>query len=204
MKLLATTTSPFARKVLMLVRERGLADRITFVPTDLAGEALAKENPLNKVPALILDDGASLFDSPVVCEYLDHVGSAPPLFPAPGPARWRALREQALADGMCDAAVLRMQETTRRPPELRWPDWITRQRRKLVQGLDELERAKAGAALPAAGAPVTIGDLSVLSALGYLDFRFPDDPWRDGRPHLVAWFDRVSDRDSFRATVPKA
>ena len=208
MKLLATTTSPYARKVLMAARERGLIDQITLVLTEVASEALAKENPLNKVPALVLDDGTPLYDSPVICEYLDQLGSAPPLFPPVGPARWQALKQQALADGICDAAVLRMQEG-RRPAELRWPDWIARQTRKIVQGLDELERDKATPPqVPTVSAALagstTIGDLSVLSALGYLDFRFPEDDWRAKRPQLAAWYARVSDRDSFRATVPKA
>ena len=197
MKLLATTTSPYARKVLLCAHECGLKDKITFVTTDLASAALAAQNPLNKVPALILDDGTSLFDSPVICEYLDTLHSGPRFFPAPGPARWQALREQALADGICDATVLRMQEG-RRPPEIQWNQWVERQTRKMVQGLDEFERTVSASA----SAPGTIGDLALLATLGYLDLRFPGDAWRGQRPRLSAWFDRVSDRDSFRATVP--
>jgi glutathione S-transferase len=199
MKLLATKTSPYSRKVLLCAHERALMETITFVPTELASEELARENPLNKVPALIFDDGTSLFDSPVICEYLDGLGSAPPLFPPPGPSRWQALREQALADGICDAAVLRMQEG-RRPVEMRWDQWIARQTRKIEQGLDEFERGKVASA--AVDARLTVGDLALLSALGYLDFRFPDDPWRAKRPRLADWFTRVSDRESFRSTVP--
>jgi glutathione S-transferase len=199
MKLLATTTSPYSRKVLLLAHERGLLSLLTIVPTDLASEALARENPLNKVPALILDDGSSLFDSPVICEYLDGIGAGPRFFPAPGPARWQALREQALGDGICDATVLRMQEG-RRPAELRWDQWVARQTRKMEQGLDEFERSKADRVVP--DAALTIGDLTLLATLGYLDLRFPEDAWRAKRPRLSAWFDRFSDRDSFRATVP--
>jgi glutathione S-transferase len=200
MKLLATNTSPYSRKVLMLAHERGLMEMLTFVLTDMAGETLARENPLNKVPALVLDDGTSLFDSPVICEYLDSGGGGgPQLFPPVGPARWQALREQALADGICDAAVLRMQEG-RRPAEMRWDQWVARQTRKIEQGLDEFERLRQ--INPPPGAALTIGDLALLSALGYLDLRFPDDDWRSKRPRLSAWFDRFSDRDSFRATRP--
>lgn len=200
MKLLATNTSPYSRKVLMLAHERGLMEMLAFVPTELASEALAHENPLNKVPALVLDDGTSLFDSPVICEYLDSGGEGPRLFPPVGPSRWQALREQALADGICDAAVLRMQEG-RRPPEMRWDQWVARQVRKIEQGLDEFERLRQ--INPAPGAALTIGDLALLSALGYLDLRFPEDDWRSKRPRLSAWFDRFSDRDSFRATRPQ-
>jgi glutathione S-transferase len=200
MKLLATNTSPYSRKVLMLAHERGLMEMLAFVPTELASESLAHENPLNKVPALVLDDGTSLFDSPVICEYLDSGGEGPRLFPPVGPARWQALREQALADGICDAAVLRMQEG-RRPAEMRWDQWVARQIRKIEQGLDEFERLRQ--INPAPGAALTIGDLALLSALGYLDLRFPEDDWRSKRPRLSAWFDRFSDRDSFRATRPQ-
>jgi glutathione S-transferase len=198
MKLLATGTSPYSRKVLLLAHETGVIDQITIVPTDLGSEELARENPLNKVPALILDDGTSLFDSPVICEFLDSLHNGTPIFPLAGLARWRALREQALCDGICDAAVLRMAEG-RRAKEQQSEEWIARQKRKINQGLGELERTRADAAPKR---HLDIGDLAALSALGYLDLRFPADDWRASHPQLAAWFAVTSDRPSFRATKP--
>jgi glutathione S-transferase len=194
MKLLASLTTPFGRKVRLSADVLGLESKLELVLTEPSSEVLAKENPLSKVPALVLDDGTSLFDSRVICEYLDELAGGHRLFPAPGPARWRALRLQALADGLTDAAVLILMES-RRPAQWQSPDWVARQKKKINQSLAELERD-----LP--GDTTTIGTLSVLAALGYLDFRFPADDWRPGHPSLAAWFARTSDTDSFRKTVP--
>jgi glutathione S-transferase len=195
-RLYTSNTTPFGRKVLMLAHEIGLADRLSIeIVADTASEALGRVNPLNKIPALALDDGTTLFDSRVICEYLDSLHGAR-LHPIEGPERWRALRLQALADGICDAAVLRLLES-RRPPAFQWPDWVAKQRRKVTQGLDELERETL------VHTP-DIGTLAVLVALGYLDFRFAEDAWRTGRPRLASWFAAASDRDSFRATAPPA
>jgi glutathione S-transferase len=193
-RLYTSKTTPFGRKVLMVAHEIGLADRLRLeIVADTASEELARVNPLNKIPALALDDGSTLFDSRVICEYLDSLHGAR-LHPAEGPERWRALRLQALADGICEAAVSRLLEG-RRPPALQWADWVAKQRRKVTQGLDALERETL---------PHTpdIGALALLVALGYLDFRFGEDAWRQGRPRLAAWFTTCSDRPSFRATAP--
>jgi glutathione S-transferase len=193
-RLYTSNTTPFGRKVSMLAHEIGIADRLTIeIVADTASEALGRVNPLNKIPALALDDGTTLFDSRVICEYLDGLHDAR-LHPPAGPDRWRALRLQALADGICDAAVLRLLEG-RRPPAFQWPDWVAKQRRKVTQGLDALERET----LPSTP---DIGTLAVLAALGYLDFRFAADAWRDHHPQLAAWFAAASDRPSFRATTP--
>jgi glutathione S-transferase len=193
MRLYTSPTTPFGRKVLLVAHESGLADRLQIQVTDTASEDLARVNPLNKIPTLALDDGTTLFDSRVICEYLDSLHGSR-LHPADGPERWRALRLQALADGICDAAVLRLLEG-RRPSALQWPDWVARQRKKVTQSLDVLERET----LPQAP---DIGTLALLAALGYLDFRFAEDAWRQGRPRLAAWFATASDRPSFRATMP--
>lgn len=197
--LFSSPTSPFVRKVLMVAHETGLIERLQLQPTDIwaAGTELHQANPLGKIPALILDDNRSLYDSPVICEYLDTLHEGLPLFPAVGPARWTALRRQALADGICDAAVLRVLEA-RRPEEKRSAEWVERQQSQIRRSLDVLE-AETGT-LPSE--LLTIGELSILSALGYLDLRFAHENWRVGRPGLTAWFMRASDRPSFRATAP--
>jgi glutathione S-transferase len=199
MRLLTSGTSPFGRKVRLCIHELGLDAQVTLVLTEPASEALGRENPLNKVPALVLegdDAGTALFDSRVICEYLDQLAGGPKLFPAVGPARWLALRQQALADGLCDAAVLCLLES-RRPANLQSPDWVARQKKKIRQGLAELERRPPGNEL-------SIGTLAILVALGYLDFRFAADDWRAGHPTLATWFSQASARDSFRLTTPPA
>ena len=199
MKLYFSHASPYARKVRITALEVGLLDQTTLEVTDAwsATRGLPDDNPLCKVPTLLLDDGTALFDSPVICEYLDHLGGGT-LFPAAGPERWTALRLQALADGLCDAAVARRLETLR-PENLRSDTWIARQTTAMVRACDALE----GWVDDLSG-PVTIGSLAVLVALGYLDLRFAEDNWRAGRPKLAAWFETASKRPSFQATKPPA
>ncbi|PWC39946.1 glutathione S-transferase [Azospirillum sp. TSO35-2] len=192
-------TSPYVRKVMMVVIERGLEARVQRVATDpwSADTDLPKDNPLGKVPALTLEDGTTLFDSPVIAEYLDGLGAAgAPLFPPAGPARWTALRFQAIADGICDAAILRRLESMR-PDGEKSANWMERQRKAVARSLDLLE---TDAAKLEGG--VSIGTLAVLAALSYLDFRFGHEDWREGRPTLAAWFATASDRDSLRKTAP--
>ena len=115
-----------------------------------------------------------------------------------GGARWVALRQQALADGAMDAAVLMRYEAATRPEPLRWGEWLEGQRAKVVNAIDELEHEA-----PALASELTIGTISVACALGYLDFRQPQIAWRSGRPRLAGWFENVSQRDSLKATVPQ-
>jgi glutathione S-transferase len=194
MRLHTSNTTPFGRKVMIVAHEVGLAGRIATVITDTASPELAEVNPLSKIPALLLDDGQTLFDSRVICEYLDSLQDGPTLHPAAGPARWAALRLQALADGICEAAVLRLLES-RRPESFQWSEWTSRQRRKVLQGLRALEQD-----LPPE--PPNIGSLAALAALGYLDFRFAAEPWRDGHPRLASWFAQASRRPGFQLTAP--
>ncbi|MBP2301356.1 glutathione S-transferase N-terminal domain-containing protein [Azospirillum picis] len=200
MKLRWSATSPYVRKVMMVVIERGLADLVERVPTDpwSADTDLPEDNPLGKVPALTLETGTTLFDSPVIVEYLDSLGDRPPLLPPAGPARWAALRLQAVADGICDAAILRRLEA-QRPDGEKSATWMERQRRAVARALDLLESEA-----PSLDGDLTIGTLSVLVALGYLDFRFGHEDWRAGRPALAAWHEAAADRDSVRATAPPA
>ncbi len=197
MKLYHAPASPYARKVRAVAKECGIT--LDLVPTDPRGDAAyGNINPLQRVPALVLDDGDVLFDSPVIAEYLDatdHPG--PKLFPPSGPARMRALKFQAMADGICDAAVPRRQETLR-PAALQSEAQIALYKRSMRQTLDVLE-SMAGML-----EGVTIGTIAVACALGYLDFRFSDDAWRDGRPRLAAWFETFAKRPSLSETAPTA
>jgi len=201
MKLMYSPTSPYVRKVMILAIERGLDRKIEKLPqaaSPMGGnKVLEKANPLGKVPALELDNGMTLFDSPVICEYLDSKHRGDKLFPASGARRWKALRLQAIGDGILDAALLARYETAMRPENLRWTDWLDGQKRKLAQALDQLEKE----AKDLAGG-LTIGQVTVACALGYLDFRFGDMNWRKGRPKLAAWYDKFSRRKSMQATIP--
>ena len=198
MKLRYSGTSPFVRKVLVTAIELGLDKRIERVPTstnDPAGD-LGKENPLGKVPSMRLGDGTVLYDSPVICEYLDSLAGNK-FHPASGPARWTALRRQALADGIMDAGVLARGEVLR-PAGEQSPSFIARQKTKMAQALDILE----GEA-DKLGEGLDIGLIAIASALGYVDFRFAADKWRQGRPKLARWYERFAQRPSMQATSPK-
>ncbi len=203
MKLYYSAASPFVRKVLVCAHECGLAEGIELVPTKVVpsepNRDYARVTPLMKVPSLETDQGLVLFDSVVICEYLDSISKAAhPLFPAGGDSRWRALRLHALGDGILEAAVLCRYEMAVRPAELRWKAWIDGQLLKIDQGLDFLE----GGAADLEG--LTIGTIAIGCALGYLDFRYADRRWREGRPKLAAWWETASKRRSFESTAPKA
>ena len=201
MKLYYSTASPFVRKALVCAHECGLAERIEQVPTKVLptepNREFGKANPLIKLPALECDDGLVLFDSIVICEYLDSQSKGARLFPGSGEARWHALRLHAIADGILEAAVLTRYETFLRPQQMRWKEWIDGQLLKVDQSLDFLERN------PRELEGLTIGTIAVGCALGYLDFRYADRKWREGRPKLAAWFETMSRRPSFEKTVPK-
>jgi glutathione S-transferase len=199
MKLRYSTTSPYVRKVVVTALETGQDGRVERVATSTADpkSGLAEQNPLGKVPALLTDDGTVLYDSPVICEYLDSLHGGRKLIPASGAARWTVLRQQALADGILDAAVGRIVET-RRPAGEQSPSFIEKQRTVVGRALDAFE--KEAASLP--GEP-TLGTIALGCALGYLDFRYAADEWRKGRPNLAKWYETFSKRPSMIATVPK-
>ena len=203
MKLYHSPASPFVRKALVAAHETGLAERIeiaTIALTPVASNTeLNRENPLGKIPALVLEDGTTLFDSRVICEYLDTRHDGPRLFPADGRERWTALRRHALADGLLDAAILCRYETFLRPEERRWTDWIDGQRAKFRRALDALEGEANDF-----GATVDIGTIAAACAADYLDFRSLDDGWRDRRPRLAAWLGGFAARPSMQATRPAA
>jgi glutathione S-transferase len=202
MKLYYSSTSPFVRKCLVAAHELGLADRIellTVVTMPTAhNDALMRDNPLCKLPTLITDEGQALYDSRVICEYLNDLGGGR-LIPAGG-GKWAALVDQSLADGILDAALLMRYEVVLRPAERQWPAWRETQEEKARSALGQFERQVAG--WPADR--LDIGVIALASALGYLDLRFPDMGWRDAYPGLAAWFAGFDQRSSMRATVLKA
>lgn len=197
MKLYYTTNSPFARKVRIAAVERKLESKIELEVLNpwSEGNPVGKINPVGKVPALQTDDGQLLYDSPVICEYLDSLGSEPKLFPAAGTARWAALRQNALGDALLDAMIARRLES-RRPDGERSSGWIDRQIATVNRCLDAME-AEVGSLQGS----LTIGHISWACALGHLDFRFADDPWRPGRAKLANWFDAFAKRPSFVSTT---
>ena len=203
MKLWYSPASPFARKVRISAIELGLADRIE--PVEIAvlpskpNVDLARENPLIKVPALKAEDGAVLYDSRVICEYLDSLAGGGRLFPATGRSRWAAFTRQALGDGVMDAGILRRYELVLRPAALRWDEWLAGQQAKIDHALDAADK-DAGRW----GDAFDIGHITIACALGWLDFRFGDLNWRERRPALAAWKARIDTRASVSQTVPRA
>lgn len=197
MKLYSNPASPFARKCHVIAHELNLKLEIIIVNAR-DNEALRKINPLKKIPILILDDGSALFDSRVICEYLNDIGGGK-FFPGMNlfrqvSGRWKALGLQALADGVMVAAVACRYESIQ-PPEKQNADFIARYRATIAAGLDALERVTF------ASAP-TIAEVATGCALGYLDFRYPDIQWRDTHPRLAGWFATFSEYPSMKATVP--
>lgn len=196
MKLRSSLTSPFVRKVRMTAIECGV--ELELVPTNAwaPGTDLVDDNPLSKVPALVLDSGETLFDSPVICEYIDSVHCGHKLFPHEGHERFRQLKLQALGDGILDAALQVRIETSMRPEGARWDDWVARQQAAITRGLDYLEKEVGHW-----GGVFLIGPITIVAALGYLDFRKVCD-WRQGRPHLAHWYSTIHNRPSVRETEP--
>jgi glutathione S-transferase len=187
--------SPYARKVRIAADLLGLTDRIDIASADAAdpADSLRHQNPLGKIPTLILEDGSALYDSRVIVDYLDHLAGGGRLIPADPTPRFTALRLQALGDGVNDAALLIRYETFSRPEALRYDEAIAHQQGKIDRALDALE-----AALPAGS--VDIGHISLACALGYLDLRFGGE-WRAQHPRLVAWHEKFARRvPAFEAT----
>ena len=205
MKLQYNPLSPFVRVAMVTAHELGVADRIEKVeavpmPTSTL-DGLNAANPLGKVPALTVDE-MTLHDSRVIAEYLNeaHDGG---LMPAKGPDLWRARTQLSMVLGALDAAVLVRYETFLRPEELRWQDWIDGQFGKVVRVLDQLE-AGIGDFRGTRDGSARLDAIAAACLLGYIDFRFADHGWRDGRPKLAAWYLEFSARPSMRDTEPPA
>jgi glutathione S-transferase len=193
--------SPYVRKVMIAAHEMGLQDRLRTVRTVVGGTtphlALMRINPLGKIPTLELEDGTVLYDSPVICEYLDTLHDGSKLFPVAWPARGVALRRLALGDGMLDAALPWLGERFR-PADRQSQPHIELWRAKLLACVDALEHE----ADALADDKLTIGHLAIGVALGYLDFRFDELHWRDRHPRLAAWHATFNQRPSVAANPP--
>lgn len=201
MKLLFSPASPYVRKVMMTARIKGVADKIATQASDTnkGDPELNTRNPLGKIPCLITDEGDALFDSHVICEYLDSLAPNPVLFPKSGSERWKTLTLGALGDGILDAALLLVYERRFRPEPMVVQAWVDRQQAKIDRAIDQIE-----AAPPGWGAHPDYGHLTLATALGYLDFRL-EGKWRTKHPQAVAWLDRFAKAvPAFEATKPVA
>jgi len=200
LKIFYAAASPYVRKCLVGAHELGLYDRIERLPANAhpvnRDRNIVARNPLGKIPTLIADDGTALYDSRVIFEYLNDLAGGD-LIPRHGSERWSVLVEQALADGMLDAALLARYENVLRPEALRWGDWTAGQLDKIATGLAALEERA-----PQFGDRVDLGTIAFGCVLGYLDFRFPTIAWRDRHPNAAAWFEWFGARDSMAATRP--
>ena len=203
MKLFYQTHSPYARKVLVMAHEVGLADRLDVIHHETSptqrNDAVFRKNPLGKVPVLILDDGFALFDSDVICAYLDTLHKGLHVIPEHGRARFASLRLQALAQGLCDAGIAVRHETVRRPDALRYPAMRDGQIEKLTSAYDFLEREADIDPSDADAEHVDIGQIALATALNWLAFRHLSD-FETGRPRLSAWYRRFLQRPSMQAT----
>jgi len=193
--------SPFVRKVMIVAHEAGVAERLTCVRTIVGGTTphldLMGENPLGKLPTLVRADGAAIYDSSVICEYLDTLHDGAKLYPEAFPDRLTALRRDALGSGMLDILVQWLSERLR-PADRQSPAHMDLWRLKIRTSVDTLEREASAIA----AAPFGIGHVSIGVALSYLDFRFAEEEWRRGRPCLAQWHASFDQRPSVIANPP--
>lgn len=197
MKLLYSPTSPYARKVRITAIEKGLADRVEIVGVDVLGkpDTVRSDNPLAKIPTLVLDDGTAIFDSPVICEYLDGLTPQPLLLPKEGAARFAVLKRQALADGVMDAAFNFVMER-RRPEAQRSEEWSTRWRNAMSHAIAALEAEWTP------DAPFDLGWIATIAAIDYVEFRLGDLGLLKEAQHLARWRAAIAARPSIAATAP--
>ena len=202
MKLFFAGASPFARKVLASAFELGLADKLTIIPATVSplekDKTIAPHNPAAKIPTLVTEAGEAIYDSRVICEYLDGLAGGGKLFPQ-GDGRWKALVLQSLCDEALDACLLVRYENVLRPENLRWTEWTDGQMHKVRQTLDVLEKDW----VHYLSSHMNIGVIAAVCLPGYLDFRFAHEDWRASRPQLAAWFEGISKRPSLAQTAPK-
>ena len=200
MKLVASYTSPYARKVRMVMAEKRI--ECEFVEDNIwsADPKASQYNPLTKIPVLLLDDGTSLYDSRVITEFLDGVTPVSRLIPESGRERALVKRWEALGDGIADAGIAVFLER-KRPEAQQSQDWITRQRGKFESGIATAAR-ELGDRKFCHGEALTLGDISLACSLAWLEFRLPEIRWRASHPSLAAWMERMESRPSFRDTAP--
>jgi len=202
MKLFYAPQSPFARKVRAAAIELGLEERIQLeyaevVPGRPNTEYARSRNPLRRVPALLTDSGETIFDSTVICEYLDALAGGGMLIPQDARHRWRVLTNHALAQGMCESVILIRYETWLRPEAARWPAWVDDHWDKINSGLDWFEHNESEL-----NEPINLAHLALGCLLGYVDFRRPHNGWRERFSNINAWFARLEQRPSFARTKP--
>jgi glutathione S-transferase len=202
MKLFYAPQSPFARKVRAAAIELGLGERITLEYTEVVPGQPNRyfgrlHNPLRKIPALVTDDGATIYDSTVICEYLDEFAGGGIIIPREASRRWRVLTNHALAHGLCDSVIAIRYETWLRPEALRWQNWIDDNWDKINSGLAWFEQNRAQL-----DEPINIAHLALGSLLGYIDFRWSGNDWRERFPTVGNWFEQLERRPSFLQTRP--
>ena len=197
MKLFYSPASPFVRKVVLVLHETGQTEDVELLQVSTTvtepDAALAASNPLAKIPALLRDSGPTLYDSRVICEFLDHRAGG-----ALYKGGWDMKVLEATADGIMDAGVSMAYEKRLRPVEKQWDDWLEGQRRKILGAVSAVEARW----MPSLTGPVNIGQLAMAAALGYIDFRHPDAGWRAGNPQLTDWFAAYESRPAMQATRP--
>ncbi len=200
MKLLGTNTSPYVRKVRLVLLEKNIPHDYVVDPPREPGSLVSRANPLGRIPALILDDETCVFDSPVIAEYADSLNDSPILIPRnDARARMRVKRWEALADGIMDSAVAVRTESTR-PAEKQEPGNINRHNNAITRAL-AYASDQLGARDWCEGASITLADLALVSTLLYLDLRQTERDWRGAHPNLATWFARMSGRASVRASL---
>jgi len=201
MKLIGSTASPFVRKVRIVLAEKKLECDLILEDVWASDTTIQSSNPLGKVPCLILEDNICMFDSHVIVEYLDTLTPVSKLIPSHGRERAAVKCWEALADGILDAAILVRLELTRRPADKQSNEWIARQMSKVHAGLKSMSAALGESGF-CSGAHYSLSDVCVGCALGWLSFRFPDLDWRSDYPNLARLYEKLSDRPSFKETVP--
>jgi len=201
MKLIGSLTSPYVRKVRIVLAEKKIDCDFVIDSPWVEGNTVAAHNPLGKVPVLVLDDESTVYDSRVIAEYLDMMAPNSRLIPASGRERIAVKRWEALADGLLDAAVMALLES-RRPDGEKSPAWIARQRTKISQALAAMS-AELGEQAWCHGSVYSLADIAVGSALGYLSFRLGDIAWAAEHPNLARLYDKLMQRPSFADTVPR-
>lgn len=201
MKLIGSHTSPFARKVRIVLAEKKIEYDFVIDSPWFEDSKVPEINPLGKIPVLVLDDETPLFDSRVIVEYIDNVTPNSKLFPAPNRERTEVKRWEALADGICDAAASAFLEA-KRPKAQRSDDWIERQRGKIMRSL-EFMAEELGEKTFCMGTHISMADIAAGTALGYLCFRFAEINWQESHPNLAKLYSKLMQRPSFADTVPK-
>lgn len=200
MKLIGTATSPYTRKVRVVLAEKRMECEFVVDAPNTDNSAVIQYNPLGKIPVLVLDDESTLFDSRVIAEYLDNASPGNRLIPEEKRPRIQVRRWEALADGCTDAAIAVLMEK-RRPAEQQSPEWITRQQGKVDRALQMMADDLA-AKTWCTGDFFTLADIAVGSCLGWLELRWPDLPWRRNHPNLARLVDKLALRQSFKDTSP--